>query len=275
MLHSQAWAAGAKLHDVTRLTKPSLVQGMAISIHVPSRVYTAQRASHLFFANGDASRGQVMSIPTEPNAILDWIDDHSLGHCPLVIVYRGSKQMVTRRGGTSDFARDDPIRDAEPTVTLCELHKALRHFHRKWLSRQSAVRGESGSRDPQVGTSAWVISTPSPFSAGSKRTASAYPLSASCTLKWTVSISAASLRTMGRPVPTLYFTAFLRSALALRCRSHHVAVVDLHFAVANALALIHAHGVVGVAPVLGPLCRAPPHRDGRGGRADGRERHDV
>ena len=25
--------------------------------------------------------------------------------------------MVTRRGGTSDFARDDPIRDAEPTVT--------------------------------------------------------------------------------------------------------------------------------------------------------------
>ena len=84
MLHSKAWAAGAKLHDVTRLTKPSLVQGMAISIHVPSRVCTAQRASHLFFANGDASRGQVMSIPTEPNAILDWIDDHSLGDCPLV-----------------------------------------------------------------------------------------------------------------------------------------------------------------------------------------------
>ena len=87
----------------------------------------------LFFANGDATRGHVMSLPTEPNAILDWIDDHDLGRFPLVIAYRNSKQMVTRRAGTSDFARDDPIRDAEPTATLCELSKALSHFHRKWL----------------------------------------------------------------------------------------------------------------------------------------------
>ena len=73
---------------------------------------------HLFFANGDASRGHVMPIPTEANAILDWIDDHGLGGCPIVTVYRNSKQMVTRRAGTNDLARDDPIRDEEPTATL-------------------------------------------------------------------------------------------------------------------------------------------------------------
>ena len=84
---------------------------------------------HLFFANGDASRGHVMPIPTEANAILDWIDDHGLGGCPIVTVYRNSKQMVTRRAGTNDLARDDPIRDEEPTATLLELKQALKHFH--------------------------------------------------------------------------------------------------------------------------------------------------
>ena len=88
---------------------------------------------HLFFANGDASRGHVMSIPTKANAIVDWIDDHGLGSCPIVTVYRKSKQMFTRRAGVNDNARDDPIRDEEPTATLSELNKALKHFHERRL----------------------------------------------------------------------------------------------------------------------------------------------
>ena len=107
---------------------------------------------HLFFANGDASRGHFMSIPTKPNAILDWIDDHGLGSCPIVTVYRNSKQMVTRLAGTNDFARDDPIRDEEPTGTLSELKQALEHFHERWLFTPACCAKESGNRVARIGT---------------------------------------------------------------------------------------------------------------------------
>ena len=88
---------------------------------------------HLFFANRDASAGRFMSIPTDPNAILEWVADHDLGDRPIVIVYRTSKQMVTRRAGIDDPARHDPIRDQEPSATLPELMEALDHFHRTGL----------------------------------------------------------------------------------------------------------------------------------------------
>ena len=84
----------------------------------------------LFFANRDASGGRVMPLPTDPNAILEWLDDEGLGDCPIVTVYRKSKEMVTRRAGTSNSARSDPIRDHEPSATLPELLEALQHFHR-------------------------------------------------------------------------------------------------------------------------------------------------
>ena len=87
----------------------------------------------LFFANRDASGGRVMPLPTDPNAILEWLDDEGLGDCPIVIGYRKSKRMVTRRAGTRNSARSDPIRDREPSATLPELLEALEHFHRTRL----------------------------------------------------------------------------------------------------------------------------------------------
>ncbi len=88
---------------------------------------------HLFFANHDASAGRFMPIPTDPNAILEWIADQGLGDCPIVTVYRNSGEMVTRRAGISDPARRDPIRDREPSATLSELMEALGHYHRTRL----------------------------------------------------------------------------------------------------------------------------------------------
>ena len=88
---------------------------------------------NLYFANRDASHGQFMSIPTDPDAILNWIADQGLRGCPIVTVYRKSKLMVTRRAGIDDFAMNDPIRDEEPTATLSELRKALGHCHRRHL----------------------------------------------------------------------------------------------------------------------------------------------
>ncbi len=87
----------------------------------------------MFFSNRDASAGRFMPIPTEGGAMLEWLDDNELGNCPIVIAYRGSKVMVTRRTGVHSAARNDPIRDQKPSATLPELIKALKHFHREKL----------------------------------------------------------------------------------------------------------------------------------------------
>ena len=85
---------------------------------------------YMFFSSGDARRGQFIPMPTERGAILDWLEDHELGGCPVVFVYRNAKKVVTRRSATEDWARDEAIRDKEPTATLPELMDALRHYHR-------------------------------------------------------------------------------------------------------------------------------------------------
>ncbi len=87
----------------------------------------------LYFANGDASRGRSMPMPTDPAAILEWLDDQDLGGYPIVMVYRKSKLMVTRRSGIKDRAMTDPIRDQKPSATLPELNEALKYFHRRGL----------------------------------------------------------------------------------------------------------------------------------------------
>ena len=87
----------------------------------------------LYFANGDASRGRSMPMPTAPDAILEWLADQDLGGCPVVTVYRQSKLMFTRRTGIDDFALEDQIRDRKPSATLPELKEALTYFHRKRL----------------------------------------------------------------------------------------------------------------------------------------------
>lgn len=88
---------------------------------------------HLFFANQDASAGRFMQIPVQPDEILDWLDGQRLGDLPTVIVYRQSKQIITRPTGAGSSTVMDPIRDQAPTATLPELEKALEHFHRRHL----------------------------------------------------------------------------------------------------------------------------------------------
>lgn len=89
---------------------------------------------HLFFTNQDASAGRVMPMPVkDSNNILEWLEENKLSSLPLVIVYKDSKTMVTRRCGIDDNARNDPIRDRPPTATKAELLEALEYFHSKSL----------------------------------------------------------------------------------------------------------------------------------------------
>ena len=84
----------------------------------------------LFFATRDASFGRVMKMPVgDPNAILEWLSDNQLSDCPVVIVYRDAKKIISRRKGIEDIVTIDPIRDHPPTVTPSELSEALRLFH--------------------------------------------------------------------------------------------------------------------------------------------------
>jgi hypothetical protein len=85
---------------------------------------------HMFFSSPDATRGQVIPIPVPENEHLDWLEDHGLGGCPVVSVYRGAKMMVTRRLGTNDSGWRDSVRDKEPTATIEELDEALTDYHR-------------------------------------------------------------------------------------------------------------------------------------------------
>lgn len=87
----------------------------------------------LFLVNHDASAGRVMSMPTDSNAILEWLDEKGFGRCPIVTVYRKSKELLTRRAGTTDRARTDAIRERRPSATLPELEAALDHYHRTRL----------------------------------------------------------------------------------------------------------------------------------------------
>lgn len=85
----------------------------------------------VFFSNADASRGQWVAMPAPANAMPDWLEDEGLGNCPVVTVYRGTKEMAIRRDGVGDSATYDAIRDTEPTASLAELNAALGLFHKR------------------------------------------------------------------------------------------------------------------------------------------------
>ena len=85
----------------------------------------------MFFSNPNASAGQWVTLPEAPHAMLDWLKDEGLGACPIVTVYRGAKEMATRRGGTEDEAAYDAIRETEPEATVEELQAALSLYHRR------------------------------------------------------------------------------------------------------------------------------------------------
>lgn len=88
---------------------------------------------HLFFSSPDATHGQFIPVPSEPNAILEWLDDHGFADCPVVAVYRKAKLLVARLLGIHDFAQSDAIRDQEPAATVQQLMDALHHYHRSYV----------------------------------------------------------------------------------------------------------------------------------------------
>ena len=84
----------------------------------------------LFFSTPDATHGQFIPLPSDPNSILEWLEDHGFRDRPIVAAYRDTKLIVTRLLGIHDFAQSDPIRDVKPAATLQQLMEALRHYHR-------------------------------------------------------------------------------------------------------------------------------------------------
>ena len=84
---------------------------------------------YLFFSSADATHGQSIALPTEATAIYEWLEDHGLGDCPMVAVYRSQRMIVTRRRGFGNSAQTDAIRDHEPSATVEELMEALSHYH--------------------------------------------------------------------------------------------------------------------------------------------------
>ena len=95
----------------------------------------------LFFMNRDASRGRYIELPTEPARIGDWISDNHLSNQPVIIVYRNSLQMVTRRTGIEDYAHYDRIRDTKPNATVEDLVEALESFHKRQLTPTGCADG--------------------------------------------------------------------------------------------------------------------------------------
>lgn len=87
----------------------------------------------LYFTSPDAAAGCSIPMPTGSNAIVDWLRDEKLGHCPTVIVYRGSRTISIRREGVHGEASNERFRDREPRATLQELEDALEDFHIDWL----------------------------------------------------------------------------------------------------------------------------------------------
>lgn len=84
----------------------------------------------IFFSNRDASAGRVMQIPVgDSNDILEWLEDRGLAKMPVIISYRNSKKLVSRREGINGDTRVDQIRDHPPSATTQELLDALKHFH--------------------------------------------------------------------------------------------------------------------------------------------------
>jgi len=95
----------------------------------------------LFFMNRDASTGRGMELPTDNGALMEWLTENGLGDRPIVVAYRATKKMTTRRGGTDDWTRTDPIRSQKPTATIEELIDALDHFHLNQLTPSTCIKG--------------------------------------------------------------------------------------------------------------------------------------
>lgn len=109
---------------------------------------TVSLLGNLFVCNPDASSGRVMPMPVEnPNSVIEWLVDNGLSNFPIIIVYRGTKTLITRRTGVDDYARPDPIRETPPLTTVEELLDALKYFHMNRLLTPSG--GAHGVWEPK------------------------------------------------------------------------------------------------------------------------------
>ena len=105
------------------------------AIPIMDPVATDERLlGRLFFMNRDASKGRRIDLPTEPSEIGDWISDNNLGNQPVIIVYRQSLKMATRRSGIEDHAYYDRVRNTKPKATMSDLVEALEFFHSQQLT---------------------------------------------------------------------------------------------------------------------------------------------
>ncbi len=95
----------------------------------------------LFLMNRDASNGRACPLPVDAGALIDWLTDNGLGDRPVVMVYRTTKTMTTRRDGVEGSARRDPIRNTKPDATVEELADALNFFHLSQLTPASCAEG--------------------------------------------------------------------------------------------------------------------------------------
>ena len=112
------------------------------AIPIMDPVATDERLlGRLFFMNRDASRGRYIDLPTESVDVGDWISDNNLGNQPVIIVYRKSLKMATRRSGIEGHAYYDRIRSTKPKATIEDLMEALDFFHGKQLTPASCTDG--------------------------------------------------------------------------------------------------------------------------------------
>ena len=89
----------------------------------------------LFFANRDASSGRVIVLPTEPNAIVEWLEEKGLGDCSIVTVYRGIPRR--RRWSRGAPVQATPLRRIQ-FATLSRL-RPLSNSRRRWATSTEHV----------------------------------------------------------------------------------------------------------------------------------------
>ena len=113
------------------------------AIPIMDPVATDERLlGRLFFMNRDASRGRYIALPTESADVGDWISDNNLGNQPVIVAYRKSLKMATRRSGIEGHdAYYDQIRNTKPKATIEDLMKVLDFFHAQQLTPASCADG--------------------------------------------------------------------------------------------------------------------------------------
>jgi len=89
------------------------------------------------FLNRDASNGRIMSLPVEPDAIPDWLEDNGFVGVPVVMVYRGTRKIINLRAGIKGDSALDTLRNQKTATTTEQINEALTHLHQVYLQTPS------------------------------------------------------------------------------------------------------------------------------------------